>query len=35
MIVITVFAFVLFMRVVAELVFKSSMAWRPLGKSAS
>jgi hypothetical protein len=34
-IVITVFAFMLFTRVVAEHVFKSSMAWRPLGKSVS
>jgi hypothetical protein len=34
-IVITVFASVLSTRVVAEHVFKSSMAWRPLGKSVS
>jgi hypothetical protein len=31
-IVITIFTFVLSMRVVAEHVFKSSMAWRPLGR---
>jgi hypothetical protein len=34
-IVITVFAFVLSTRTVAEHVFKSSMAWRPLGKLVS
>jgi hypothetical protein len=30
-----VFAFVLSMSVVTELVFESLMAWRPVGKSAS
>jgi hypothetical protein len=34
-IVITVFAFALSMRAVTEHVFKSSMAWKPLGRSPS
>jgi hypothetical protein len=34
-IVITVFTFMLSTRVIAEHIFRSSMAWRPLGKSVS